>query len=126
MLVFALELQRRSERDGWGLESMAAHPGWSRTNIIPNGMGRGGGSPKAKLAEILFNLAAQPAEAGALPILFAAMAPEAMGGQYYGPVGWGETRGAPGLARMFPQATDEQAGARLWDLSERVTSVSGH
>ena len=123
MLVFALELQRRSEECGWGLQSVAAHPGWSRTNIIPNGMGSGGGSLKATLAELVFNLVAQPAEVGALPILFAAMAPEAEGGRYYGPSGWGETRGVPGPGRVFPNATEAQAGPRLWDLSERLTGA---
>ena len=35
MLIFALELQRRSNAHGWGLISNAAHPGWARTDIIP-------------------------------------------------------------------------------------------
>jgi NAD(P)-dependent dehydrogenase (short-subunit alcohol dehydrogenase family) len=124
MLVFALELQRRSDQSGWGLTSIAAHPGWARTRIVPNGMGSGGPSLKAKLAETVFNLVAQPAREGALPILFAAMAPEATGGAYYGPTGWGETRGSPGAAKIFAQAADPQAGSRLWVLSETLTGVT--
>jgi NAD(P)-dependent dehydrogenase (short-subunit alcohol dehydrogenase family) len=123
-LIFALELQRRSVSNGWNLTSTAAHPGWARTNIVPNGMGAGGPTLKAKLAETVFNLVAQPAQDGALPILFAAMAPAAKGGAYYGPTGWGETRGAPGPAKIFPQAADTQAAARLWALSESLTGVS--
>ncbi len=103
MLMFSLELQRRSVSNGWGVTSIAAHPGWARTSIIPNGMGAGGPSLTAKLVEIAFNLAAQPAADGALPILFAAMAPEAKGGAYYGPSGWGETRGAPVLPKSSPR-----------------------
>ena len=34
MLMFALELQRRSDKHGWGLISTAAHPGFSRTNLM--------------------------------------------------------------------------------------------
>jgi NAD(P)-dependent dehydrogenase (short-subunit alcohol dehydrogenase family) len=124
MLVFALELQRRAERDGWNLVGMAAHPGWARTDIIGNGIGNGRPGPKARLIETVFNLVAQSARDGALPELFAAMAPEARGGGYYGPSGWGETRGAPGLSRIFPQAADPTAGARLWALSETLTGVT--
>ena len=39
MLMFALELQRRSDANGWGLLSNAAHPGIARTELIPNGPG---------------------------------------------------------------------------------------
>jgi NAD(P)-dependent dehydrogenase (short-subunit alcohol dehydrogenase family) len=124
LLVFALELQRRAVSSGWGLQSIAAHPGWARTNIVPNGLGSGGPTLKARLAEIVFNLVAQPAQDGALPILFAAMAPDAKGGAYYGPNAWGETRGAPTPARIFPQATDTQAAIRLWALSESLTGVT--
>ena len=102
MLIFAIELQRRGEKNGWTLRSMAAHPGWARTDIIGNGIGSGGPSLKAIIAEAAFNLVAQPAKDAALPVLFAAMAPEAQGGAYYGPSGWGETRGAPGVCEDLP------------------------
>ncbi len=77
MLMFSLELQRRADRGGWNLTCVAAHPGWARTNIIPNGIGSGGGGLLARLIEFGFNLAAQPASDGALPLLFAAIAPDA-------------------------------------------------
>lgn len=35
-LMFALELQRRSEAEGWGVASLAAHPGVSRTDLLLN------------------------------------------------------------------------------------------
>ena len=124
MLIFALELQRRAERLGWNLTSIAAHPGWARTGIIANGIGSGAPGLKARLIETMFNLVAQPADDGALPLLFAATAPEAKGGAYYGPSDWGETRGRPGLSRTFPQAADPLAGSRLWALSENLTGVS--
>lgn len=46
MLMFAIELQRRTEQNRWNLLSIAAHPGWARTDIIFNGMG--GGAPGLK------------------------------------------------------------------------------
>jgi len=123
-LVFALELQRRAERHGWNLHSMAAHPGWARTDIVTNGIGGGAPGPKARLIDKVFALVAQSAQDGALPSLYAAMAPQAKGGGYYGPTGWNETRGAPGLARIYPHAADPEAGARLWTLSETLTGAT--
>jgi NAD(P)-dependent dehydrogenase (short-subunit alcohol dehydrogenase family) len=123
-LVFALELHRRAQRNGWNLHSMAAHPGWARTDIVTNGIGGGAPGPKAWLIDQLFALVAQSARDGALPSLYAAMAPQAKGGGYYGPTGWNETRGAPGLARIYPQAADPETGVRLWALSETLTGVT--
>ena len=122
-LIFALELQRRAETFGWDLNSMAAHPGWARTDIIPNGIGGGARTLKARIVAAGFNLFAQSAADGALPILFAAMAPEAEGGAYYGPGGWGEIRGAPAPARIFPQAANPGSAQRLWAESERLTGI---
>jgi NAD(P)-dependent dehydrogenase (short-subunit alcohol dehydrogenase family) len=124
MLVFALELQRRAERNGWNLRSIAAHPGWARTDIIGNGMGGGAPGPKVRLIAGVFGLLGQSARDGALPSLYAAMAPEAEGGAYYGPAAWGETRGAPGVARIFPQAEDPAAATGLWTLSEKLTALN--
>ncbi len=123
MLMFSLELQRRAVRNGWNLTSVAAHPGWARTDIIPNGIGSGGANLAARLIEFGFNLAAQPSTDGALPMLLAATAPEVEGGTYYGPTGRGERRGHPGLARIFPHAADLQDAVQLWALSERLTGV---
>ncbi|MGK6317858.1 SDR family oxidoreductase, partial [Neorhizobium sp. DT-125] len=39
-IMFAFELSRRSRAAGWGVESLAAHPGISRTDLLPNGAGR--------------------------------------------------------------------------------------
>ncbi len=124
MLVFAIELQRRAERNGWNLVSVAAHPGWARTEIIGNGMGGGAPGLREWLIAQAFGMVAQSARDGALPSLYAAMAPEVKGGTYYGPTGLGETRGAPGVARIFPQASDPAVGGRLWTLSERLTGVT--
>ena len=124
MLVFAIELQRRAVQNHWNLLSLAAHPGWARTDIIGNGMGGGAPRLKEKLMAAAFGVLAQSARDGALPSLYAAMAPQAKGGGYYGPTGAGETRGAPGLARIMPQATDPVAGSRLWAMSEQLTGVT--
>ena len=123
-LMFALELHRRAQRNNWNLHSIAAHPGWARTDIVTNGIGDGAPGPKAWLMDKIFALVAQSAQDGALPSLYAATAPQAQDGAYYGPTGWRETRGAPGPAQVYPQAADPDAGARLWALSEALTGVT--
>lgn len=124
MLMFALELHRRATRHGWAMRSSAAHPGWSRTDIIPNGMGQGAPRLKASLVALVFNALAQPARDGALPLLFAAVAPATEGGAYYGPTRRGETRAGVGPSWIAPQALDPAAAAALWTLSERLTEVT--
>lgn len=119
-LMFAFELQRRSAAGGWGVTSVAAHPGISRTNLLHNAPGRWSG---AGLARSMLWFLFQPAAQGALPTLFAATSPQAEPGAYYGPANLGETRGRPGLARTPPQALDRAAAARLWRYSEALTSV---
>ncbi|GCE85249.1 SDR family oxidoreductase [Komagataeibacter diospyri] len=119
-LMFALEFQRRSEAGHWGVTSIAAHPGISRTDLLPNGTGA---SSIFSIARRVLWFLFQPAAQGALPTLFAATSPEAKGGGYYGPDRLSETRGYPTAARIPPAALDREASARLWDISEKLTHV---
>jgi NAD(P)-dependent dehydrogenase (short-subunit alcohol dehydrogenase family) len=121
MLMFALELQRRSDAADWNLISTASHPGWARTDLFANGPGFGLISVASQFAAPLFS---QSAESGALPTLFAATSPQAEGGGYYGPNGLYELRGPPAPARIMPQARDKAAAAKLWDVSQQLTGAS--
>lgn len=121
-LMFARELDRRSRSDGWGVRSVAAHPGWSRTDLMTPRPGMKGHwlFAPSKLVEGLFS---QSAAAGAAPILFAATAPDAKPGGYYGPQGAGEMKGPVGPAAAPRAAASEADAARLWEESERLTGV---
>lgn len=118
-LMFALEFQRRSQAGGWGVAGIAAHPGVSRTQLLFN---TPGGHPHRGLRSALWFLF-QPVARGALPTLYAATAPGAVGGGYYGPDGLAEIRGAPAPARVPSAAIDQSAAARLWEVSEYLTDV---
>ena len=124
MLIFARELQGRADLHHWRLQSVAAHPGWAVTDIISNGPGQGRGGLRTSLMNLAFRTLGQTAAAGALPILYAATAPEAAPGGYYGPIGRGERTGAVGASRVMPQARDERVARRLWEISEQLTGVS--
>ncbi len=120
-LMFALELQRRSEAGKWGVTSIAAHPGISRTDLLHNAPGRLSASALARsLLWFLF----QPAAQGALPTLYAGTSPKAQGGGYYGPANLREMRGPPAVAKFPPQALDKATAERLWVASEQLAGVS--
>ena len=123
MLMMAMELERRSLLRGWNVLGIAAHPGWARTDLIANGPG-GGGFGIWRLAPVLAPIFGQSAAEGAWPILYAATAPEAKGGGYYGPAGFLELAGPPGPAKFPPQSHDSRVAERLWDISERLTGVA--
>ncbi|MBY3037284.1 SDR family oxidoreductase [Rhizobium laguerreae] len=119
-IMFAFELSRRSKAAGWGVESLAAHPGVSRTNLLPNGAGQWSAAGMARrFLPFLF----QPAWQGALPTLYAATDPAARDGAYYGPDRLGGTRGYPTKEKPPKQALDTSVAARLWDVSQELTSV---
>ncbi|WP_368518456.1 oxidoreductase [Rhizobium sp.] len=120
-LMFAFELQRRSEEAGWGVTSIAAHPGISRTELLHNGPGRR--SAQGLLRSLMWFLF-QPVAQGALPTLFAATSPKAKGGRYYGPDRFGETRGHPTEAQVPKQAMEKHVAHKLWEISEKLTGVS--
>jgi len=61
---------------------------------------------------------------GALPTLYAATSPLAVGGGYYGPGGFAELTGMPAVARIPRRARNEKTAQRLWQVSEQLTSVS--
>ncbi len=118
-LLLAFEFERRSRDGGWGIASLAAHPGVARTNLIPDGPGLD--SPEGWRFSYL-GLMFQPAEQGALPLLYAGAAPRALAGGYYGPGGLMGLRGAPGVAQPPAAAEDPEAAARLWTQLEALVA----
>ncbi|TNF22369.1 MAG: SDR family NAD(P)-dependent oxidoreductase [Deltaproteobacteria bacterium] len=112
-LLFSQELGRRLAAAGADTVSAAAHPGYTATNLQNT-------VTTFKLAN---PIAGQSPARGALPTLYAAVAPDVASGDYYGPCGPFELRGRPGRARIAPQARDEAVAQRLWSVSEELTGV---
>lgn len=115
-LLFTYELQRRLAPHGTTIAA-AAHPGGSRTELtrnLPPLLAR-----VTPLIEPLF----QGADMGALPTLRAATDPGVLGGQYYGPDGWGEQRGYPKVVQSSRKSHDTDVQKRLWTVSEELTGV---
>jgi hypothetical protein len=124
MLMFALELDRRSKANGWGITSVAAHPGFAPTDLVANGPGQGASVVVRLGINLMVRMLGHSAADGALPTLMAATSPTVVGGQYFGPRGWMEFKGPPGLGKIEPRARDLDVAARLWEVSEGLTGAT--
>ncbi|MET7356978.1 oxidoreductase [Streptomyces sp. NPDC005562] len=117
--VFGWQLHQKLTAAGSPVRSLLAHPGYTSTNLQTSSPA---GMVKFLFGRLLLPLAQTPAQ-GALPTLFAATDPSVTGGQFIGPDGMAELRGAPKTVELAPRASDAESGRRLWDLSEELTSV---
>jgi NAD(P)-dependent dehydrogenase (short-subunit alcohol dehydrogenase family) len=122
-LLFALELDRRARTRGLDLLSVAVHPGVSATNLQIAGPRLGHQGLRTRCRLFFVRRIGQSAARGALPSLYAATAPEVVGGDFYGPNGPGQIRGNPTRVLPAPGALDEQIAERLWEVSERLTGI---
>jgi len=118
-LLFTYELQRRLETSNMDAIAVAAHPGMCKTDLLSK--------PESplffKLVMPLAGLVVQSAAMGALPILRAAVDPEARGGEYYGPEGKNESRGYPVIVQSNEASHNMEDAARLWEVSEELTGI---
>ena len=113
-LLFTYELQRKLTAAGKQMLAVAAHPGWTETNLQAH-------SP---LALFLNRFFAQEPPIGALPTLYGAAALDVKGGEYFGPGGFMEFNGYPKKVKSNARSHDEGVAARLWDVSEELTGVT--
>lgn len=121
--MFAVELQRRSERMGWGIISAAAHPGFAATNLFQGGRDRIGLRSFIS-TRVIAPLVGHSATAGAAPIVHAALSPHALGGRLYGPKGFKEMKGPPGECRFAEPVYNAELCSRLWMMSEEMSGFA--
>jgi NAD(P)-dependent dehydrogenase (short-subunit alcohol dehydrogenase family) len=124
-LMLAFELDRRLKAKGSPILSVAAHPGVSNTNLFHNGDFNAFERIARRVAGAAMDVLLNSVDEGALPTIYAAVAPGAQSGGYYGPKGFQEMRGGDvGDAIIAPQAKDKAAAARLWAVCEELTGVT--
>ncbi|MGB5193413.1 MAG: SDR family NAD(P)-dependent oxidoreductase [Polyangiales bacterium] len=112
-LLFTYELQRRLAAAGKETLAVAAHPGWTSTNLQEH-------APSVKFMNRFF---AQEPLMGALPTLYAATESDVKGGEYYGPSGFLEMNGPPKRVNSNKRSRDEKVAERLWNVSQDLTGV---
>jgi NAD(P)-dependent dehydrogenase (short-subunit alcohol dehydrogenase family) len=115
-LLFTTELQRRLDTVGSSLRALAAHPGFSHTNL----QGHSGNKFGDALMSFGDRLIATDADFGARQTLYAA-SQDLPGNTFVGPrFGiWGRTQPV-GRSRLAKRAA---TAAALWELSEQLTST---
>lgn len=124
-LIMSQQLARISAERGWSLRSIAAHPGFTRTNLQTAGANLGREKPRKNMFKFAERVVPSQAPAsGAEPLLFAATAPGAANGGYYGPDGFLGMTGRTTSARVVKRAEDRDSAARLWDEAEKLTGVA--
>lgn len=112
-IIFALEFEKRLRNNGYQIMSLAAHPGFSKTDL-----------QKYMDKDMLASLDLMTAKEGAQPTLAACLREDAKGGQYWGPDGPKEQKGKPALAKISAAALDENLNAKLWDWTKDTTGVN--
>ncbi len=111
-LFFTNELQKRLDSQSSGVIVASAHPGGAASELSRH-------SPFFRV----LSLFVQNSEMGALPTLYAAVAADVQGNDYYGPSGFQEFSGYPKKVETAERAKKDDVAAKLWDVSEKMTGV---
>lgn len=112
-IYFTYELQRNLEKAGSKTIAVASHPGWTATELQRH----------VGIVNFLNRFFSQGIDMGALPTLYAAIAPDVKGGDYYGPAGWLEMRGYPKKIESNELSHDQKISKKLWEASEELTGI---
>ncbi len=123
-LLFCYELDRRLRVVDADVSSVAAHPGYSATNLQAVGPRMSGSRLAERFYDFTNRVVAQPAHMGAMPSVFAAVGEPVCGGSLYGPEGLGQVRGYPVRVESSRASHDEISAQRLWAMSIAATGES--
>lgn len=121
LMAFAFELNRRWR--GSARSALCAHPGYAVDPLTPERPGLAAGSRLVRALARPTRALVQGKDAGALPIVHASTATDAAGGDYWGPGGLLEFRGAPKRVAASDAVRSPVTGAALWSAAEAATGV---
>lgn len=122
-LLFTYALDRRLRGANKPVMALAAHPGYSATELAFKGPDAEGSRAMHALMQT-GAFAAQSQTRGALPQLRALLDRTAQSGEYYGPKGLFEVWGDAGRVDSNAKSKDTRLQEELWQTSERLTHVS--
>ncbi len=125
--LFGLELDRRSQAEGWGITSNLSHPGVAPTSLLaarPE-VGRAADTGSVRLIRALSarGILVGTVESAQLPALYAATSPDARRGGFYGPSGPGSLGGPPAEQKLYPPVRETAEAERVWRVSEDRVGV---
>ncbi|TDX12839.1 oxidoreductase [Flavobacterium sp. S87F.05.LMB.W.Kidney.N] len=114
-LLFAYELDRQLKANKIDITVVAAHPGYTKTNLVRH--------TGFFVQAVITNILAQSVEMGTLPILRAATDTNVKGGEYFGPTKMNEMQGYPELVRSSDKSYDKELAGKLWKVSEKLSQI---
>ncbi len=121
--LFAYELGKRFADAGLGVESLAANPGFIKTNILKENEYTQRSFGFKLMFGFFETLLAMTPEQGSLPIMRAATDRTLKNGDFMSPTKVGGMRGLPKLVTLNNEAYNEANAKRLWEMSEELTGV---
>lgn len=121
LMSLTFELDRRWR--GSGRSALCAHPGYAVDPLTPYRHGLATVPGPVRAAAGLARGLVQGKDAGAAPIVHAAVAPDARGADYWGPDGLLEFRGAPARVEASDQVRSSDIATELWSTAEEITGV---
>lgn len=121
LMSLTFELARRWR--GTARAALCAHPGYAVDPLTPHRDGLADVSRVTRTLAALSRPLVQGKDAGAAPIVHAAVAANATSGDYWGPGGLLEFRGAPTRVRASEQVRSAEVGGELWRVAEELTGV---
>ena len=122
-LLFTYELDRRCRAADVEVLGVACHPGVATTNLPYAGPRMLNFPLGETLVRMFSSIGSQSAADGALPTLYAGFFPDLRGGEYIGPDGLGEMRGAPRQVQSSLMSRSESVARQLWQVSEEATKI---
>lgn len=121
LMAFAFELDRR-----WGTtsrSSVCAHPGYAVDPLTPDREGVVEIPVAVRALAAVTRLLVQGKDGGAVPIVHAATDSDVVSGDYWGPNGLAEFRGAPTRVSASEEVRSAYRGETLWSAAETITGV---
>lgn len=112
-LYFSYELASKLKGKANAPLVIAAHPGWTKTELDRH----------IGIVGIISTIVGQKVEMGILPTLMAAFDPAAQNGDYYGASGFREMRGYPKKVQSNATSRDKASAQKLWAASEELTGI---
>lgn len=112
-LYFHYELTKKLKELENAPRVIAAHPGWTKTELDRH----------IGLVGFISSIIGQKVQMGVLPTLRAATDPEALSGDYFGPSGFREMRGNPIKVKSNEMSHNTKNAEKLWLLSEKLTGI---
>jgi len=122
-LLFSYELSRRFTQAGGQAESIAAHPGLVKSNIMKSNEYTERSFGFAMMFDIFDLFLAMTPSKGSLGIMRAATDRTLKNGDYVGPTKMRRFRGTPKLLTSSENSYNEKDAAKLWEMSEQLTGV---